>query len=68
MALVDAAAAIEQGDNPTAIEQASTAWHLGAKAMEFSSSLKALDLQLQDAATKMAAALEQVVTHGRIAR
>jgi len=54
MALVEAAAAIEAGDSQTAVNQASIAWHLGGKALEFSSSLKALDLQLQTAATKMA--------------
>ncbi len=54
MALTDAATAITNGDTQKAIDHSSTAWHLGSKAMEFSTSLKALDLQLQNSATKMA--------------
>lgn len=54
MALVDAQKNIDEGNTTAAVEQASTAWHLGAKAMEFSSGLKSIDLQLQTAATKMA--------------
>ncbi len=54
MALTDASIAIANGDTQKGIDSASTAWHLGSKAMEFSTALKALDLQLQSAATKVA--------------
>ncbi len=54
MALTDGAMAIANGDAQEAISDASTAWHLGSKAMEFSTSLKPLVLQMQAAATKMA--------------
>jgi hypothetical protein len=54
MALTDAATAIANGDIQKAIDHSSTAWHLGSKAIEFSTALKALDLQLQNMAMKMA--------------
>lgn len=54
MALAEAAAAAAVGDSSKAVDRASTAWHLGNKAMEFSSALRALNLQLQSAATNVA--------------
>jgi hypothetical protein len=54
MALIDSADALQSGKKDKAIDGANTAWHLGGKAMEFSSALKQLDLQLQNAATKLA--------------
>lgn len=54
MALVQSGRSSEAGDTPKAVEYASTAWHLGAKAKEFSLSLNALADHVQTTATKMA--------------
>ena len=54
MALVNARRAALADDKQKAIDQASTAWHLGAKARTFSSAFEALVTQIQSSATKIA--------------
>lgn len=54
VALVNAAMSLADRNAASTVDAASTAWHLGQKAQEFSSSLNALSQQLQNFATKMA--------------
>lgn len=54
MALAKALEALQAQKKDDALTGATTAWHLGAKGMEFSSALRELDAELQQSATAIA--------------